>query len=1135
MKRITAILWLLCLCISTSLQAAALTADREYYIVLGIYDKALGSNGNGTSPALSALGTNEDADSYIFVAEYSGQNGYVLLKQKSTGRYLAASTSNSYSVVFQSTRGTSDAYCWKASEGPRQTLVNKRNTSRRLGIDGGKSGADYVSVYYNKLRGSHAEFDIIPVAGTDITDARRAFEGEIFTNSIGRQEVDYFQIFDKRISYSDPIDIHISASEGAIRGSASRVTLGSLDTWLIFDNMKPEDLLNSSDIYRVYVGSSQARVGTNCRVAIYLNGSVVIPTRVGSNSLHALTLYSEPNCEGTNTWIGADVTKTTLDRNNNMARSFILKRGHMATLATGTNGSGYSRVYVADHADLIINELPTALDRRITSVFVKSWPYLSKKGWCSIKGTLNEEMSMMENTWFYTWSADNYSRNNMEYVPIRQHIYWPSMSQITEKAGTAVLSINEPEHSEQHESCDCGGVVSAWKACTITPSFQATGARIGSPAPTDASWLKEYATNVDNMAYRCDFVAFHAYWGTNEASNVQSWYDQLKSIYNNTHRPIWLTEWNNGANWTKESWPSNWDDQLENQRSKIQALVEMFDTCSFIERYSIYNWVENKRAMIKDDKFDITPAGQVYRDNHSTFAYNRSVQPIPNWWAPSVKKPTFSLEKNATTGKLSFRINNANGDLTERLWVERQPGGEGEWETISEMTDRYRFDNEALSITNIDATGMDLETDRFRVVVTTILGKTAYSSSADLGFLTNPCIETDSQDEVNGWTCTRDAANGYTKAKTGDTYLEVWDGTASKINFDYYQTVTNLSSGIYSLSANVFNTTDNVEGATVNGAVGLYAQTTQSFYFAPVTTDYPLNAAAEDISDVPLSTLDRIIVSDGYLRVGIRNMGTMTARWAGGDNFVLKRIGSLSGVNTNTERALADIQIYHLMPALDEGASSDISVPRDASAFIINPDANRKTNYGWEASNVEFKTDAESYDGNSNNTYWNKWKSGAFSSHLTQEITGLPAGKYTFSAILRGQSTATMTLSATANANTVTQTFIGTGTTSPAGSPYANGWQQVTTEPIMVDNAQTLTLSFSMTSSATAWWSADHFALTLVEIPDSRTAIQVPKATPEGFAEASSNSIYDLLGRRVSNSQLKKGLYIINGRKVLVK
>ena len=73
---------------------AELTANGEYYIWLNIYEKLLGSSEDGSEPALSAFSKNSDADSYVFVAEASGKSGYVLLRQKSSGRYLAASSSS---------------------------------------------------------------------------------------------------------------------------------------------------------------------------------------------------------------------------------------------------------------------------------------------------------------------------------------------------------------------------------------------------------------------------------------------------------------------------------------------------------------------------------------------------------------------------------------------------------------------------------------------------------------------------------------------------------------------------------------------------------------------------------------------------------------------------------------------------------------------------------------------------------------------------------------------------------------------------------------------------------------------------------------------------------------------------------
>lgn len=1118
------------LCQALTLLSAALVPGREYFIIHSVYDKPLGSNAAGTSPAITAFNADAAAD-FIFVAESSGTTGYVLLRQKSTGRYLAASTSNSYSVVFQENRQTTDAYLWRADEGLDKELVNKRNTARRLGIDGGQSSEDYVSVYYDKNRGSHALFHLVPALDESLTASLQAYASEDYTSAIGTTAVDYYQLSTDTITRDDAVDIHLKAATNTITGTLSRVNLNSLQTWLIFDNVTPADVISKYLRY-VRIKGATATNGTNCRVAIYLNGAAVIPLRAGG-LLTPMTVYSEPNLEGTSYNVTTG-DHSSLATRNNTTRSFVLRRGYMATVATDTKGGGYSRVYVADHADLVVNSLPTALDRRISSIHVRPWQYVSKKGWCSTTGqSANEsECKKVRATWFYTWSADRSSTDNLEYIPIRQHIYWPSMSTINGFESTAALSFNEPEHSEQHNSCDCGGAISAWTACTKTPDFLPSGARIGSPSPTDASWLNEYIGHVDDMAYRCDFVSFHAYWGPNEANGASAWYARLKEIYNNTHRPIWITEWNYGASWTADI-TSN---QYEEVRRNVQAIVEMLDTCSFVERYAIYNWDTWYRTMINWDNGWLTPAGQVYRDTRSTFAYNAQVQKVPNWWAPAAKTPSFDMTVDAEAEKVTFHVNNPNTDMTERLIVQYK-NQTGEWVDFYELTDRWRLDAQAINISNISTAGLDVSNTEFRLMVTTLTGKTLYSS-ASFGLLVNPAIEATSKNEVEGWTLTREAANGYTKG-TGDTYLEVWDATAANINFDYYQELADLEPGIYSLSALVFNTADNVSGATVNGAVGLYAQTAQNFYFAPVTDDIALASDATTIPEEALLSIDRIVVTDGSLRVGIRNLGTMTARWAGGDNFLLRRTASLDGVDLATEDGLADNALYALMTPIEAHTF-------DASRFIVNPDCNRKSSYGWTTSNVDVKTDAESFDGNTANTYWNIWKSGAYTSTMTQDIDGLPAGEYTFSALLRGQNTATMTLTATVcpasataeeESSSVEVAFQGTGVDVAPGSDYPNGWQRITTPSFVIpQSGYRLTLSLKVNASATAWWSADHFGLTLYRNLDAIHDVKGCEPTTPCCSHDGTTAIFSLSGHRFSPATaLPRGLYIINGKKVLVK
>lgn len=1106
MKRFFGLIFALVM--TLNVMADGFTAGKEYYIALNIYDKYLGFNEAKDGPALSAFGTNPDPDSYVFVAEDCGTSGYVYLRQKSSGMYLAASSSDTWSVTLKSSFSNSDPFKWTGVVGLNGYIRCKKNTSARLGIDGGKIGSDYVSIYYDKHKGSHADFRIIPATSSDIVQAEQDFVSEIYKNEWGINEMDYIQLNGQTIDRSDRVDIHIAHNEKPIISGS--VNLGSKDTWLILDNILPSIAISSYLKY-VTVGGEKANKGKNCRVAVYLNGSAIIPI-----SESPFTAYTEKGQKGDSFDLTVD-SHNNLGKNSNTMRSFTLKRGYMATLASGTSGGGYSRVWVADHSDLQV-DLPQALDLRVSSVFVKEWQYVSKKGWCSTNGnsSIAKEMEKVRATWFYTWSADRGSTDDYEYIPIRQHIYWPSMSQITgHKKATAVLSFNEPEHSEQHESndCSCGGVISSWKATTLNNDFLPTGSRIGSPAPTDASYLTEFIGHIDDMAYRCDFVAFHAYWGPNEANGTGSWYNQLKAIYDKTKRPIWITEWNYGASWTAAITSNHY----ETERKNIQAITELLDTCSFVERYAIYNWDSDwYRWMISKDDGWVTPAGQVYRDNRSTFAYKASMQPVTKWWKPSVKTPVLMVTGSFATELFSFEINNENTDYTQTLAIQCSSDGKN-WTTIHEVTDRSLFEKATMKVTGVKLSGI-MPDDKFRVVITTTLGDNATSGSVTCGgLLSNPNIDTESKSNVPGWTCTKDAQNGYTKADSGDTYLEVWNPVASQMKFDYYQELSGLENGVYRLTANVFNSSNGVEGAYVNGAVGLYAETSNQLYFAPVTTDSELNT--EEVT-----TVDKIIVTDGKLKVGVRNIGVMTARWAGADNFALTYLGktstALDGESVTEVKKQYDAVIASMLTENEDGTL-------DATRFLYSSEADNS--FGWTMSNVEFNS-GESYDGVKENKYFDKWSASEYKSSLEQTVTDLPAGAYTLSAILRSNATHTLTLTATSSSGAKSTTsFTGTGTEVAEGSAYPMGWQLVKLDPVKVKKGETLTISLNTTG--TSWWSADHFTLT-VEDPTT-VGIEAPVANDSRTVV--SNKVYDLSGRQVDPAHLRPGIYIIGGRKVLVR
>ena len=208
----------------SSASAALPESNKEYYIWLNIYEKLLGFNEDDNSPAISAFGV-KLPESYVFVAEYSGKDGYVLLRHKRSGWYLAASSSSSYSVVFEQAKSSDDRFCWKTDVGTYSYLINKKN-GKYLGVDGANKGKDYVSVYYDKPKGSHSQFSVIPVAGSTWDEARTAWNSDVYTNAQGVREIDYCLVKDMVIDRDDAVDLlsvvlRKSTSEATAPGSSS--------------------------------------------------------------------------------------------------------------------------------------------------------------------------------------------------------------------------------------------------------------------------------------------------------------------------------------------------------------------------------------------------------------------------------------------------------------------------------------------------------------------------------------------------------------------------------------------------------------------------------------------------------------------------------------------------------------------------------------------------------------------------------------------------------------------------------------------------------------------------------------------------------------------------------------------------
>ena len=99
-------------------------------------------------------------------------------------------------------------------------------------------------------------------------------------------------------------------------------------------------------------------------------------------------------------------------------------------------------------------------------------------------------------------------------------------------------------------------------------------------------------------------------------------YDFLLNIWNNTHLPIWVTEWNNGANWTDND--PHAPPTYAQQQACIAAMTQMLESTPFVERYALYNWVEDTRSLVTSSN-TVTPAGVTYSNLVSTLSYSQSM------------------------------------------------------------------------------------------------------------------------------------------------------------------------------------------------------------------------------------------------------------------------------------------------------------------------------------------------------------------------------------------------------------------------------------------------------------------------------------------------------------------------------
>lgn len=521
--------------------------------------------------------------------------------------------------------------------------------------------------------------------------------GDLPNTSVSIADEDYSiaRFINADVVISGKSDVHITGLD-PLRNSS--VDLTSDDAWLYLERVQPSQFLAE---YTSLVKINGANFDSEKdRLAIYGSGCVVIPNGKATMQ-RAVTVYTEPNFSGDSASFAITVYNDSLDKFDNNIQSFKLKRGFSAGLANNSDGTGFSKYFIADDEDLAVATMPEGLE---FVSFIRAF----KWEWTSKKGTAN--LAVANPSIIYNWSSGGDTNNaDTEYVPIRQNGGWPSFSSINALENVShVLGFNEPARPDQAD-------LSVVDAIKQWPEMFKSGLRIGSPAPAaiSSSWLQQFIGICDTLNYRVDFIAFHAYQDQN--TGWWDWNVDLAAKGNisasEVKRPVWITEWNNGANWTNSADASKWPDyegtrldvdgnpilndlgeeqtvtlplsaaNAERQKVKMEEMLNYFERNDWVEHQFLYNWVNDARALELNGK--LTPAGEMFAAFNSGVGYKKTNEYNHQW---KIAPPwlTQSLSDDYTEFTISWYDH--NGETGKEYVLERKIESDEDFVQIATFT-----------------------------------------------------------------------------------------------------------------------------------------------------------------------------------------------------------------------------------------------------------------------------------------------------------------------------------------------------------------------------------------------------------------------------------------------------------------
>ncbi|WP_258104240.1 glycosyl hydrolase [Marinoscillum sp. MHG1-6] len=452
----------------------------------------------------------------------------------------------------------------------------------------------------------------VPMTDTIVSNSQKTFD----QLPLGKYEL------------QDNIEWYILDDANPIPGS--KLNLTSENIWIYFPNVLPQTLYDKY-FPNITINGQAAVPDQNVRLVQHGVGSVIIGH---PSTYQPLTVYSGASLTGDSKKLSlytyykeADAytasPRESLGTFDNNIESFLLKKGYMASFSENTDGTGASKVYIADEEDIVINTMETGLVNTVSFIRVFPWRWVNRKGY--VGNAWDGQNTSSQWVYCHCDQAGEESSLNVEYVPLKHNPGWPGLP-YTKKNVTNLLYYNEPDNSVDD------GYSTVADAISNYPALLATGLRMVSPAPTDGGvwWLEDFLTQCKANNYRVDAVAIHFYLGcqsTQQFYHFLNGVHEVSKVYDPNGLPVWITEFNNGCNWSDAGCKPT---TYEQQEAVIKDWVDMLEDAPFVERYSIWPGCEQYQQFWMWDgdvgQWVMTPAGEYYSNKRSGLAYTSSAQ-----------------------------------------------------------------------------------------------------------------------------------------------------------------------------------------------------------------------------------------------------------------------------------------------------------------------------------------------------------------------------------------------------------------------------------------------------------------------------------------------------------------------------